>query len=133
MGTSSESLVSLLDRHVKTIKFVDSESLEKRLTLRVRNICAKIRKLKGRARASELKKETKFDVYYSDCVSAGELSQQVTSLTEKVHALSGLEESVEQLSAQVTQQKKLLQTSEAVVNCGKSYDDVQVRQKARKV
>ena len=107
-GTSSESLVSLLDRHVKTIKFVDTESLEKQLNLRVRKICAKIRKLKGRARASELKKETKFDVYNSDCVSAGELSQQVTSLTEKVHELSGLvQEQEEQLSAQVTQQKTL--------------------------
>ena len=75
-----------------------------------------------------------FDVYASDMVFASQLSQQVQLLQTEVRELnnqvSEQEASITQLSEELAQTTSALQTSAATINLGKSYDEVQQRQKA---
>ena len=117
----------------------DNCDLEERLQLKFRKLSAKVKKIKsGRAKQDFLKKEViQFYLKLSDIISFTDLFSQVETLQCEVnqlsHSVSEKDSAIEVLKNEVTKQKKLLQTSAARVNVGKEYDEVQERQKARKV
>ena len=78
-----------------------------------------------------------FDVYHSEIISVSELSHQVELLKTEVEELGQIviekDNCVKQLEEEVMKQKCILQTSNVDINLGKNYDEVQARQKSRKV
>ena len=78
-----------------------------------------------------------FDVHHSEIIAASELSHQVELLKTEVEELGQIvtekDNCVKQLEEEVMKRRCILQTSNVDVNLGKNYDEVQARQKARKV
>ena len=131
--------VQLLNNCVDTVQLdVNCKSLAKRLQVKVSKVCHKVKKLKGRPKMVYLNEESiLFDVHHSEIISASELSHQVELLKTEVEELHQIviekDNCVKQLEEEVMKQKCILQTSNVDINLGKNYDEVQARQKARKV
>ena len=116
-GLQHCELIPAVNKCIKSIQLGKSVDLEKRLQGKARKVCYKVKNLNGRARVTYLKEYVLFDISDSDILSSVQLSSQVEALNEE-------------LQEEVATQRNLLAVE---VNSGQPYDEVQARQKARKV